>query len=112
MNIDEVLLRLDELISEREINLIIQSLNGSKLELIDLDKSAMKLISSLQNSTANFIVKEEIRKDDLIFLVTMPILISSENRVLEGDVFKGLKETHEVIDSFHLQNTLMSIIKI
>ena len=42
----------------------------------------------------------------------MPILISSENRVLEGDVFKGLKETHEVLDSFHLQNTLMSIIKI
>ena len=71
MNIDEALQRLNELFLDKKVFLVIQSLNGSKLAITDLDERSQKFLSSLLNSVTGLVSNGKV-KDCLLYTSPSP----------------------------------------
>ena len=66
-----------------KIHIVIQSINGYKLELNEVDESTIELHSFIVNQTSVNLEDKDIKKNDLVYLITSTKLSFSDNQSLQ-----------------------------
>tara|TARA_B110000014_G_scaffold212755_1_gene165349 strand:+ start:581 stop:973 length:393 start_codon:yes stop_codon:yes gene_type:complete len=66
-----------------KIHIVIQSINGYKLELNEVDESTRELHSFIVNQTSVNLEDKDIKKNDLVYLITSTKLSFSDNQSLQ-----------------------------
>jgi len=64
-------------------HIVIQSINGYKLELNEVDESTRELHSFIVNQTSVNLEDKDITKNDLVYLITSTKLFFSDNQSLQ-----------------------------
>ena len=64
-------------------HIVIQSINGYKLELNEVDESTRELHSFIVNQTSVNLEDKDIKKNDLVYLITSTKLSFSDNQSLQ-----------------------------
>mgnify|MGYP001166525091 CR=1 FL=1 len=64
-------------------HIVIQSINGYKLELNEVDESTRELHSMIVNQTSVNLEDKDITKNDLVYLITSTKLFFSDNQSLQ-----------------------------
>ena len=64
-------------------HIVIQSINGYKLELNEVDESTRELHSIIVNQTSVNLEDKDIKKNDLVYLITSTKLSFSDNQSLQ-----------------------------
>jgi len=64
-------------------HIVIQSINGYKLELNEVDESTRELHSIIVNQTSVNLEDKDITKNDLVYLITSTKLFFSDNQSLQ-----------------------------
>ena len=68
---------------QSKVHIVIQSINGYKLELNDVDESARELHSFIVNETSANFDNKDITKNDIVYLITSTKLSFSDNQSLQ-----------------------------
>ena len=68
---------------QSKVHIVIQSINGYKLELNEVDESTRELHSFIVNHTSANLDDKDITKNDIVYLITSTKLSFSDNQSLQ-----------------------------
>ena len=74
-------------------HIVIQSINGYKLELNEVDESTRELHSIIVNQTSVNLEDKDITKNDLVYLITSTKLFFSDNQSLQIKIVDTLEHS-------------------
>tara|TARA_B100001057_G_scaffold435653_1_gene466128 strand:- start:305 stop:631 length:327 start_codon:yes stop_codon:yes gene_type:complete len=104
--------KIDQLKINSRLHLIIQSLNGYRIDDSELDSMTIDTLRHFYESDHNFIKEGSIKKNEWVLLITVSKITHSENMSFEDVALSGLDHKYRLEENFFLDDIMVSLFKI
>ncbi len=111
MKLDSIIQNIQTLTEDKDVNLVIQSLNGSVINYAELDNESQKLINVLKNSEIRISHNKSISKEEITLLITIPILKTGIQSVFNEQYQASLENKLNVLQTCSYKNTIITLFK-
>ena len=93
-------------------HLVIQSLNGYRIEKKDLGTQMKKVLQEMNLKNLFFDRNKVIKKNDLVLLVTLSKLVTSGTKTFETIEISDLNSQYEIIENLIFENVIITLFRI
>ena len=97
---------------EDKSHLVIQSLNGYRIEKKDLGTQMKKVLQEMNLKNLFFDRNKVIKKNDLVLLITLSKLVTSGTKTFETIEISDLNSQYEVIENLIFENVIITLFRI
>tara|TARA_B100001057_G_scaffold500137_1_gene613706 strand:+ start:3636 stop:3962 length:327 start_codon:yes stop_codon:yes gene_type:complete len=104
--------KLNQLEIGTRIHLIIQSLNGYKINRSILSHDITELLSLIHKSDLQIIEEEYIEYNEWVILITIPEILHSENMTFENIALSGIKHKYVLEENFLKEDIMVNLFSI
>ena len=111
MKLDSIIKNIETLADDKDLNLVIQSLNGSAINYAELDKEGQKLLNALKSSEIRISNNKSISKEEITLLITIPIIKTGIQSVFNEQYQASLENKLNVLQTFSYKNIIITIFK-
>ena len=111
MAIKNILKRIKECSEKETIHLILQSLNGYGIEKSEVNSEINALVSQIKDHIS-FADNEEIHMNDLVLLITLPVIKPSGIETFKSVAIDGLINKFPLLESYTSEDFLISLFRI
>jgi hypothetical protein len=111
MKLDSIIKNIETLADDKNINLVIQSLNGSVINYTELDSEGQKLIKVLKNSEIRISNDKSISKEEITLLITIPIIKTGIQSVFNEQYQASLENKLNVLQTCSYKNIIITLFK-
>jgi hypothetical protein len=109
MKINDIINDIKTRVADKKVNLLVQSLNGYKINHSEVRKPSIELIESLQTSDINFLYDDPNLKGDISVLITIPIIKSGTLSDLGKQHEGSLEDSLPLLESYSYKNHLITL---
>ena len=111
MKLDSIIKNIETLADDKNVNLVIQSLNGSGINYSELDSEGQKLIKVLKNSEIRISNDKSISKEEITLLITIPIIKTGIQSVFNEQYQASLEKKLNVLQTCSYKNIIITLFK-
>ena len=111
MKLDCIIENVESLAEDKDVNLVIQSLNGSEINYTELDSEGQKLIKVLKNSEVRISKDKSISKEEITLLITIPIIKTGIQSVFNEQYQASLENKLNVLQTCSYKNIIITLFK-
>ena len=111
MKLDCIIENVESLAEDKDVNLVIQSLNGSEINYTELDSEGQKLIKVLKNSEIRISKDKSISKEEITLLITIPIIKTGIQSVFNEQYQASLENKLNVLQTYSYKNIIITLFK-
>lgn len=111
MKLDCIIENVESLAEDKDVNLVIQSLNGSEINYTELDSEGQKLIKVLKNSEVRISKDKSISKEEITLLITIPIIKTGIQSVFNEQYQASLENKLNVLQTYSYKNIIITLFK-
>ena len=111
MKLDCIIENVESLAEDKDVNLVIQSLNGSEINYTELDSEGQKLIKALKNSEVRISKDKSISKEEITLLITIPIIKTGIQSVFNEQYQASLENKLNVLQTCSYKNIIITLFK-
>tara|TARA_B100000214_G_scaffold75185_1_gene50609 strand:+ start:524 stop:862 length:339 start_codon:yes stop_codon:yes gene_type:complete len=111
MKLDSIIENIETLAEHKDVNLVIQSLNGSAINCAELHSEGQKLIKVLKNSEIRISNDKSISKEEITLLITIPIIKTGIQSVFNEQYQAGLEKKLNVLQTCSYKNIIITLFK-
>ena len=111
MKLDCIIENVESLAEDKDVNLVIQSLNGSEINYTELDSEGQKLIKVLKNSEVRISKDKSISKEEITLLITIPIIKTGIQSVFNEQYQASLENKLSVLQTCSYKNIIITLFK-
>lgn len=111
MKLDCIIKNVESLAEDKDVNLVIQSLNGSEINYTELDSEGQKLIKVLKNSEVRISKDKSISKEEITLLITIPIIKTGIQSVFNEQYQASLENKLNVLQTYTYKNIIITLFK-
>ena len=111
MKLDSIIQNIQTLAEDKDVNLVIQSLNGSVINYAELDNEGQKLINVLKSSEIRISNNKSISKEEITLLITIPIIKTGIQVCLMNSIKLVLKRKLNVLQNCSYKNIIITLFK-
>tara|TARA_B100000575_G_scaffold163544_1_gene130696 strand:- start:952 stop:1278 length:327 start_codon:yes stop_codon:yes gene_type:complete len=104
--------KLNQLEIGTRIHLIIQSLNGYRINRSELSDDLTEILSVIDKSDLQIIEEEYIDYNEWVILITIPDILNSENMTFENIALSGIDHEFILEESFSQKDTMVNLFSI
>tara|TARA_Y100000768_G_scaffold67926_1_gene47580 strand:- start:5638 stop:5964 length:327 start_codon:yes stop_codon:yes gene_type:complete len=104
--------KLNQLEIGTRIHLIIQSLNGYKINRSELSHDMTEILSVIDKSDLQIIEEEYIDNNEWVILITIPDILNSENMTFENIALSGIDHEFILEESFLQKDIVVNLFSI
>jgi len=104
--------KLNQLKIGTRIHLIIQSLNGYRINRSELSDDLTEILSVIDKSDLQIIEEEYIDYNEWVILITIPDILNSENMTFENIALSGIDHEFILEESFSQKDTMVNLFSI
>ena len=110
MKLDSIIKNIETLADDKDLNLVIQSLNGSAINYAELDNEGQKLINVLKNSEIRISSDKSI-SNEITLLITIPIIKTGIQSVFNEQYQASLENKLNVLQTCSYKNIMITLFK-
>ena len=110
MKLDSIIKNIETLADDKDLNLVIQSLNGSAINYAELDKEGQKLINALKSSEIR-ISSEKSISNETTLLITIPTIKTGIPSVFDKQHQASLEKELNVLQNCKYKNMIITLFK-
>ena len=110
MKLDSIIQNIQTLAEDKDVNLVIQSLNGSVINYAELDNEGQKLINVLKSSEIRISNNKSISKE-ITLLITIPIIKTGIQSVFNEQHQASLENKLNVLQTCSYKNIIITLFK-
>ena len=110
MKLDSIIKNIETLADDKDLNLVIQSLNGSAINYDELDKEGQKLINALKSSEIR-ISSEKSISNETTLLITIPTIKTGIPSVFDKQHQASLEKELNVLQNCKYKNMIITLFK-
>ena len=111
MKLDSIIQNIETLADDKNVNLVIQSLNGSGINYSELDSEGQKLIKVLKSSEIRISNDKSISKEEITLLITIPIIKTGIQSVFNEQYQASLENKLNVLQTCSYKNIIITLFK-
>ena len=111
MKLDSIIQNIQTLAEDKDVNLVMQSLNGSAINYSELDSEGQKLIKVLKNSEIRISNDKSISKEEITLLITIPIIKTGIQSVFNEQYQASLENKLNVLQTCSYKNIIITLFK-
>jgi len=104
--------KLNQLKIGTRIHLIIQSLNGYRINRSELSDDLTEILSVIDKSDLQIIEEEYIDYNEWVILITIPDILNSENMTFENITLSGIDHEFILEESFLQKDIMVNLFSI
>tara|TARA_Y100000996_G_scaffold342309_1_gene279790 strand:- start:493 stop:828 length:336 start_codon:yes stop_codon:yes gene_type:complete len=110
MKLDSIIKNIETLADDKDLNLVIQSLNGSAINYAELDNEGQKLINVLKNSEIRISSNKSI-SNEITLLITIPTIKTGIPSVFDEQHQASLEKELNVLQNCNYKNMIITLFK-
>ena len=110
MKLDSIIKNIETLADDKDLNLVIQSLNGSAINYAELDKEGQKLINALKSSEIRISSDKSISNKTTL-LITIPTIKTGIPSVFDKQHQASLEKELNVLQNCKYKNMIITLFK-
>ena len=110
MKLDSIIKNIETLADDKNVNLVIQSLNGSAINYAELDKEGQKLINALKSSEIRISSDKSISNETTL-LITIPTIKTGIPSVFDKQHQASLEKELNVLQNCKYKNMIITLFK-
>ena len=110
MKLDSIIKNIETLADDKDLNLVIQSLNGSAINYAELDNEGQKLINVLKNSEIRISSDKSI-SNEITLLITIPTIKTGIPSVFDEQHQASLEKDLNVLQNCNYKNMIITLFK-
>lgn len=110
MKLDSIIKNIETLANDKDLNLVIQSLNGSAINYAELDKEGQKLINALKSSEIRISSDKSISNETTL-LITIPTIKTGIPSVFDKQHQASLEKELNVLQNCKYKNMIITLFK-
>ena len=110
MKLDSIIKNIETLADDKDLNLVIQSLNGSAINYGELDNEGQKLINLLKSSEIR-ISRDKSISNEITLLITIPIIKTGIPSVFDEQHQASLEKELNVLQNCKYKNMIITLFK-
>ena len=111
MKLDSIIQNIQTLAEDKDVNLVMQSLNGSLINYAELDNEGQNLINVLKSSEIRISNNKSISKEEITLLITIPIIKTGIQSVFNEQYQASLENKLNVLQTCSYKNILITLFK-
>ena len=110
MKLDSIIKNIETLADDKNVNLVIQSLNGSAINYAELDNEGQKLINVLKSSEIRISSDKSI-SNEITLLITIPTIKTGIPSVFDKQHQASLEKELNVLQNCKYKNMIITLFK-
>ena len=110
MKLDSIIQNIQTLAEDKDVNLVMQSLNGSLINYAELDKEGQKLINALKSSEIRISSDKSISNETTL-LITIPTIKTGIPSVFDKQHQASLEKELNVLQNCKYKNMIITLFK-
>ena len=110
MKLDSIIENIETLAEHKDVNLVIQSLNGSAINYAELDNEGQKLINVLKSSEIRISSDKSI-SNEITLLITIPTIKTGIPSVFDKQHQASLEKELNVLQNCNYKNMIITLFK-
>ena len=110
MKLDSIIKNIETLADDKDLNLVIQSLNGSAINYGELDNEGQKLINLLKSSEIRISSDKSI-SNEITLLITIPTIKTGIPSVFDKQHQASLEKELNVLQNCKYKNMIITLFK-
>jgi hypothetical protein len=110
MKLDSIIKNIETLADDKDLNLVIQSLNGSAINYAELDNEGQKLINVLKSSEIRISSDKSI-SNEITLLITIPTIKTGIPSVFDKQHQASLEKELNVLQNCKYKNMIITLFK-
>ena len=110
MKLDSIIKNIETLADDKNVNLVIQSLNGSAINYAELDNEGQKLINVLKSSEMR-ISRDKSISNEITLLITIPTIKTGIPSVFDEQHQASLEKDLNVLQNCNYKNMIITLFK-
>ena len=110
MKLDTIIKNIETLADDKNVNLVIQSLNGSAINYAELDNEGQKLINVLKSSEMR-ISRDKSISNEITLLITIPTIKTGIPSVFNEQDQASLEKELNVLQNCNYKNMIITLFK-
>ena len=110
MKLDSIIKNIETLADDKDLNLVIQSLNGSAINYAELDNEGQKLINVLKSSEIRISSDKSISNETTL-LITIPTIKTGIPSVFDKQHQASLEKELNVLQNCKYKNMIITLFK-
>ena len=110
MKLDSIIKNIETLADDKDLNLVIQSLNGSAINYAELDNEGQKLINVLKSSEMR-ISRDKSISNEITLLITIPTIKTGIPSVFNEQDQASLEKELNVLQNCKYKNMIITLFK-
>ena len=110
MKLDSIIKNIETLADDKNVNLVIQSLNGSAINYAELDNEGQKLINALKSSEIRISSDKSISNETTL-LITIPTIKTGIPSVFDKQHQASLEKELNVLQNCKYKNMIITLFK-
>ena len=110
MKLDSIIKNIETLADDKNVNLVIQSLNGSAINYAELDNEGQKLINVLKSSEMR-ISRDKSISNEITLLITIPTIKTGIPSVFNEQDQASLEKELNVLQNCNYKNMIITLFK-
>ena len=110
MKLDSIIKNIETLADDKDVNLVIQSLNGSAINYAELDNEGQKLINALKSSEIRISSDKSISNETTL-LITIPTIKTGIPSVFDNQHQASLEKELNVLQNCKYKNMIITLFK-
>ena len=110
MKLDSIIKNIETLADDKNVNLVIQSLNGSAINYTELDNEGQKLINVLKSSEMR-ISRDKSISNEITLLITIPTIKTGIPSVFNEQDQASLEKELNVLQNCNYKNMIITLFK-
>ena len=110
MKLDSIIKNIETLVDDKDLNLVIQSLNGSAINYAELDNEGQKLINVLKSSEIRISSDKSI-SNEITLLITIPTIKTGIPSVFDKQHQASLEKELNVLQNCKYKNMIITLFK-
>ena len=110
MKLDSIIKNIETLADDKDVNLVIQSLNGSAINYAELDNEGQKLINLLKSSEIR-ISRDKSISNEITLLITIPTIKAGIPSEFDEKHQASLEKELNVLQNCNYKNMIITLFK-
>ena len=111
MKLDSIIQNIQTLTEDKDVNLVIQTLNGSVINYTELDNEGQKLINLLKSSEIRISNNKSTSKEEITLLITVPIIKTGIQSVFNEQYQVSLENKLNVLQTCIYKNIMITLFR-